>query len=411
MNMTLKKRLSITLLALWAISFANGASARQSLVTATFNPVRLPSKDAFVNTSQSGPMCGNTPYKCGDRKSLSARMLPVSKTPLTINNPDPRQGLFFKIPSGWHDVTVYHNKTRESRTVQLRFISIAVRLATRPDITAITGIHDIGQAHIALWEAGGPGVAPPGCTSLYGQAVDEFNYELVWTPQGDTSCSKRNLFTITRADPTSEIIYEIRTPSPLDMTTGTWDGLLPLRVGPGMDIDFGDNVTSSDPVFDIRAELNVEHYMSIVFPSGADRLALEPDNGWVAWVNRGSRPERIARDQPFRVSSSVYMRMLIECQYDMGEDCAIQNPAGHQVPVVTRMTLPGDMRLLTGGPVDKARLSNTFALKAAPSQFVDDQTGKLHFEVARNDVDAMLAHPDTTYSGNVTVIWDSFLIP
>lgn len=410
MNMTLKRRLSLTLLALWVASFAHTALARESLITATFNPGRLPSKDAFVDTSQSGPMCGNSPYKCGDRKSFMQRLLTTS-APLTINNPDPRQGLFFKIPDGWKDVTVLHNKTGESRIVQLRFVSIAARLATRPDITSITGITDVARAHIALWENGGPGVAPAGCTSLHGQALSEFDYELVWTPLSNVSCSKKNLFNITRAAPTVEFTYEIRTPSPLDMSTGTWDGKLPLRVGPGMDIDFGDNVTSSDPVFDIRVELNVEHYMSIVFPPGADRLALEPDDGWVAWVNRGSRPERIAREQPFRVSSSVYMRMLLECQYAIGEDCAIQNPAGDEVPVVTRMTLPGDMRLLTGGPVDKARLSNVYALKAAPTQFVDDQTGKLHFEVARNDVDAMLAHPDTTYSGNVTVIWDSFLIP
>lgn len=410
MTMTFKKRLSITLLALWAVAFTQGALARQSVVTATFNPGRLPSKDAFVDTSQAGFICEGAPYKCAGRKSFSARLLTTS-APLSINNPDPRQGLFFKIPDGWKDITVLHNKTGESRVVQLRFVSIAARLGTRPDITVITGINDIPQAHIALWANGGPGVAPPGCTGVYGQALSEFDYELVWTPQGNAPCSKQNLFNIVRAAPATEFTYEIRTPSPLDMTTGTWDGLLPLRVGPGLDIDLGDNITSTDPVFDIRIELNVQHYMSIVFPPGADRLALEPENGWVAWVNRGSRPERIAREQPFQLSSSVFMRMHIECQYSIGEDCAIQNPAGHEVPVVTRMTLPGDMRLLTGGPVDKARLSNLYALKTAPAQFVDDQTGKLHFEVARNDVDAMLAHQDTTYSGNVTVVWDSYLIP
>jgi hypothetical protein len=162
---------------------------------------------------------------------------------------------------------------------------------------------------------------------------------------------------------------------------------------------------------DLPITLTVSHHLRVVFPPGADRLALEPEGGWIPWLNGGRRPERILRDQPFQFTSSGPVKMRIECQYLMGGNCAIANPAGHRVPVETRITLPVGMHELTGGPVSKKLLNSIDEATAVAQQYVADQTGNLHFEIARADVEDMLTYPDTTYSGNVTVVWDSFLIP
>ena len=64
-----------------------------------------------------------------------------------------------------------------------------------------------------------------------------------------------------------------------------------------------------------------------------------------------------------------------------------------------------------GSAVSNTLLTDLTALATASDLYVADQPGLLHFEVGRADVAAMLRYPDTTYSGNVTVLWDSALSP
>lgn len=103
--------------------------------------------------------------------------------------------------------------------------------------------------------------------------------------------------------------------------------------------------------------------------------------------------------------------MRLDCQYLVRGNCAISNARRHTVPVETRISLPAGMRQLTGGPISKALLTSADDLTAVADAYVADAIGNLHFEVGKTDVDAMLAYPDTTYSGLVTVVWDSILIP
>lgn len=276
----------------------------------------------------------------------------------------------------------------------------------------LTGIPDLEAAHNAIW-SGGLGIAPAPCVATFAQAQGRIEYLFIWETPTATACAKNNAYPL-RAPvrlTNQEYLFELRTPTPLDMAAGTYEATHSYSMGPGEDIDFGDSFLPSQPRFDINIILTVEHHLRVVFPPGANRLALEPEGGWLQWINRGRQPERIRRDQPFQFTASGPVKMRIECQYTVADNCAIANPAGDQVPVQTRISLPIGMHELTGGPVTKRLLSSREDVTAVPDRYVAAQAGTLHFEIERSDVDTMLGHKDTTYAGAVTVVWDSFLIP
>jgi hypothetical protein len=374
-------------------------------LTAEFVPsLDNPSNNTFTNTTGSGAICLRYPDHCDYKRSLGVGGQFLNQTPILANDPNPRQGLTIKVPNEWRDITVRHTTTGETSLVQLRFTGIGGSFRPSPDAPFITKIPDERAAQEALWHDGWIGTAPAPCTRGFGE-LRRGEISFLWLVTSSASCSKTAAFDIPNGTIYfPEFIYELRTPTPLDMSAGTWVGATSYTMVPGGDIDFGDNYQYSHSVLDLPITLTVSHHLRVVFPPGADRLALEPEGGWIPWLNGGRRPERILRDQPFQFTSSGPVKMRIEC-------CAIANPAGHRVPVETRITLPVGMHELTGGPVSKKLLNSIDEATAVAQQYVADQTGNLHFEVARADVHDMLTYPDTTYSGNVTVVWDSFLIP
>jgi hypothetical protein len=392
---------------------AESAMAFNARITAEFVPsLADPTNNVFTNTSAPGYLCGTMPAICDGNVSITFPGRFANQTPIIANNPDPRQSFFIKLPADWRDITVQHATTGQTSTVQLRFTSFGGELRIAPNATFATGIPDVTAAHSALWNGGGLEVPPSPCTSRLHRVDGDTTIRFFWQMPVVAECAKQTAFDLDQLHIYAlELMYEIRTPTPLNMAAGIWEADYLYTLGPGADFDFGDNLLPYDPNLNIKITLTVSHHLRAVFPPGADRLALEPEGGWIPWLNGGRRPERIIRDQPFQFTSSGPVKMRIECQYLMGGNCAIANPAGHRVPVETRITLPAGMHELTGGPVSRKLLSTIDDVTALASRYVADQTGNLHFEVARSDVNDMLTYPDTTYSGNVTVVWDSFLIP
>lgn len=103
--------------------------------------------------------------------------------------------------------------------------------------------------------------------------------------------------------------------------------------------------------------------------------------------------------------------MNMQCQYSIGNDCGLwDSKANHVVPLEVRVTLPHGIVDAAEQPVNRRRLlsdgSGTELFQ--PGFYLDRKTGTLHFEVARDAVDDMLVPGVArSYSGNVTVIWDS----
>ncbi len=204
--------------------------------------------------------------------------------------------------------------------------------------------------------------------------------------------------------------YELRTPNPLKMSSGRYTGSLTYSVGPGQDIDMGDVMLPNDSALTLDFELTVEHTLKVEVPPGGNRVELVPNEGWQAWLNSGRKPTRLFRDQRFHISASSRFKMALECQHVSGNTCAIsETGTGHTVPVDVSVTLPDGLTDAAGQPVNRRRLlrdgSGTELFQ--PGLYVDRRSGALHFEVGQGSVEAMLDNGATTYSGDVTVIWDS----
>lgn len=151
--------------------------------------------------------------------------------------------------------------------------------------------------------------------------------------------------------------------------------------------------------------------MKVDIPPGGNRVALQPVGGWQSWLNEGRKPTRLMRDQTFNISASSRFKMNIECQYVSGNNCGLwESSAGHMAPLEVSVSLPNGLTDGAGQAVNRRRLlrDGTGTELFQPSFYLDRKVGTLHFEVARDAVDGMLKDGYArSYSGNVTVIWDS----
>ena len=155
--------------------------------------------------------------------------------------------------------------------------------------------------------------------------------------------------------------------------------------------------------------MKVEHQLKVDIPPGGNRIELLPQGGWQAWLNAGRRPDRLYRDQTFRLSASSRFKMQMECSLVIGNTCGLRNGNGDEVPLQVAVSLPYGLQDGHDQAVNKRplRLDGSGTELFQPLQYVNDRPAILHFEVDRANVSQMLEHPGTTYSGVVTVIWDS----
>ncbi|NBA93690.1 hypothetical protein GUY40_01725 [Pseudomonas sp. R5(2019)] len=200
-------------------------------------------------------------------------------------------------------------------------------------------------------------------------------------------------------------------PSPLRMKHGLYKGQTTYTVGPGADFDLGNGVTNlNSPTVTLNFELEVNHAFVLDFPPGSERAVLEPPNGWLDWVNRGRKPQRLYREHPFRIWSSGPFKVYMRCDQSVGEACAIQNAQGHEVPVQVALSLPETITH-SGTPVKQLPIPTreTAALVFDSLAPTLNRQGRLHYEVAREHAGEMLKYPGTTYSGSVTLVFDAEL--
>jgi hypothetical protein len=211
-----------------------------------------------------------------------------------------------------------------------------------------------------------------------------------------------------------DYVYELRTPNPLAMSSGEYRGSLTYTTGPGGDFDLGDVMLPNDPEITLNFTLDVMHALKVEIPPGGHQVELLPEGGWQAWLNRGRKPGTLFRDQTFNVSSSSRFKMQLECQYSAGNTCALRDSeSAQQVPLNTSVSLPSGLTDAAGQQVQRRPLllDGTGTELFQPGVYVERKPGALHFEVAREHVEQMLDESTgRTWSGNVTVIWDSEVI-
>lgn len=265
-----------------------------------------------------------------------------------------------------------------------------------------------------LWEGGGWTYAPAPCQGVGWSSAGPLGYNSFWrVPEGVGVCSKKAKFDIPLAMRYQYFVYayELRTPDPLNMISGEYTGSITYSVGPGQDFDMGDVMIPADSLLALNFLLVVNHTLKVDIPPGGNRVVLEPQGGWQSWLTQGRKPTRLFRDQTFNISASSRFRMNLQCQYASGNNCALWEPtAGHEVPLEVSVTLPDGLADAVGQPVRRRllRRDGTGTELFQPGFYLDRKPGTLHLEVAREAVQEMLKPGvSRSYSGNVTVIWDS----
>lgn len=390
-----------------ALILPAAAQALTQDITAHFRPD--PSNalaNKFVNTTPESGICPwHIPERCKALGIFSIRtddMQFLSNGPIEGNHTDPRKGAMFKVPSEWRDVTVNHVVTGKSETVRMRIAGIGGRW----DLP-------LGSNH-SLWERGALGWVYPAAPCLgtgYGTGNSRIFLWSWMVPLNANACSMRAVGDIAQLHyPVFEYSYELKTPNPLTMDNGLYTGSLTYTVGPRADIDFGDIMMPNDNLMVFNFTLDVDHHLKVEIPPGGNRVQLEPQGGWQAWLHSGRKPTRLFRDQTFNLWASTHFKMTLECGEPVGNTCSVRNAAGHQVPFDVAVSLPPGLSDSLGRPVSRLplRLDGSGTHLFEPSRYIDRKPSTLHFEIGTDGVSQMLDHGSgTPYTGTATVVWDS----
>ncbi|CAN2969518.1 MULTISPECIES: hypothetical protein [Pseudomonas] len=399
----------------WALALGVGwvslpVQALEQNISAVFRPDPTnPMVNKFQNTTPHSGICAwHVPALCESLNTFSIRtdeLMFNSIAQIEAGHEDPRKGAYYKVPSSWRDVQVTHVATGQVETVQMRIAGIGGRWGLG------------GGARVTVWSAPGRHWADPwryGVDSCRGvnYYTSSGTYLLYFwiVPENGGACSVVPSAPIPQMwyQPV-EYGYELRTPNPLGMASGEYRGSLSYSIGPGRDFDFGDVMMPNDNTLTFNFDLRVDHILKVELPPGGNRVELLPEGGWQAWLNRGRQPSRLFRDQTFTIYSSGHFKMQLECGLVIGNTCGLRNGGGDEVPLQVSVTLPFGLQDQYGQAVNKLplRLDGSGTELFQSTHYVSNRPGSLHFAVERDDVKEMLKQPGSTYTGVVTVIWDS----
>lgn len=384
--------------------FTVSAGAVSVDLTAVFRPdPAKPMHNEFKNTTPQGGYCKDHPAYCAD--GIFSIALPIrfrSIAPILPEHAE-RQGAMFRTPSYWKEVTVIHDGTGKAETVKMRVNGIGAAYTIKEPLPG--GVWDASWVNApAPCNYGGVG---------YGSA---YYYAFFWrVPANAGSCAKRAYQPIPEtlgfAYQDVGFSYELVTPDPLKMSTGTYRGVMNYTVGPQQDFDMGDVMLPDDDLINLNFTLTVEHTLKVDIPPGGDRVELVPEGGWQSWLTQGRKPTRLFRDQTFNISSSTRFKMHLECNIPGLFDCMIRDPVSQRAAVVQlSISLPNGLTDTNGQPVKRRPLhvGHVNAQEFKPGFYLDRAPGILHFEIAPYYVNYMLKPGEASkYSGNFTVVWDS----
>jgi hypothetical protein len=386
------------------------ANAANQEIRALFQPdPSQPSKNVFINKTPNSGYCANYPGQCIENDIFGIQ-LPVgfSSSRAIV----PGDGISLKVPANWRQLTVTNADTQETETVEVRVTGIGSVYVLSDTVMNLTGETSPLEGHRKLWANYSWVNQPPPC--LY-SGVGWYQptwYGFFWKTPVEAPCTKVAAFRIpSMSFDTLDFAYELRTPNPLGMSSGLYTGAISYSMGPGGDFDMGQVLVPNDGNLTLDFVLDVQHTLKVDIPPGGNKVVLEPQGGWQSWLTQGRKPTRLLRDQTFNITASSRFKMNLQCQYGSGNTCALWEPAaGHAVPLEISVTLPHGIVDPSQQPVHRRplRRDGVGTELFQPGFYVDRKPGTLHFEVAREAVDEMLKPGIAqSYSGNVTVIWDS----
>lgn len=399
------------------------AMAASMDITASFTPsTENPENNAFTNTTPQGGYCSIFANDCRNNNIFSIALpFTLTRTLPIMAYAEPRNGIYYKMPSGWRTVVVRNDSDNTVTTVKFRVSIFSARYVYSGSNTTWEGRSHLGIAISPCSTAAQP----------WGAGGSRPWMHFAWRfPQGDNACYVRS--TVDRDDqgvnylnPIEQlsIAYDIATPNPLTLSAGVYTGQLPLTIGPGGDFDFGDNYQASDNELTINFTLSVNHELKLTTTADDQKVSLQPcalgrncteEEGkasWERWMVTRVTPQLSGRSN-FRLSSSGAFTVYLQCEQQSGEDCGLRsdNNPSQVVPVQSLLTLPDNIvDQSTGATVVKRRLAqgrdltrNVFLTRS----YGENKAGSIDFLVSQRDVDTMLKTRPDTYRGAVTVIFD-----
>ena len=363
-----------------------------------------PRENKFVNTTRNSGYCAQFPAYCESAGIASLSWaVGAAGGPVQANHEDVRQGVMLKAPASWRKVQVTHTGTGRTETLEFRVVGIGGSIGLTPRASEIVG-GGVDEPAARPMIFGSPfWQAPSPCTGSNNNLSPQGFF---WGTPTEGVCTKRSQYQISRLSYDGmSFAYELRTPKPIGMAGGRYQGSLTLSVGPGQDFDFGDVVIPNDPVLTLNFTLDVEHILKIEVPPGGNRIDLAPRGGWSTWIG-GSTP-KLYQDQLFYISTSSPFSITLECTGLQGE-CGLSNTVNNAwTQLDLYVTLPGTVWVHDGAeyPANHVWLApgTAFTNDFRPLKYIDRQPATLHFEASPN----RSLRYDGTNIGTVTVIWNS----
>lgn len=401
------------LVAATALSHMTAVHSYEVDIQALFRPdPARPQHNVFTITTPDTGYCRDYTRDCtaNNMSSHRVRMRITANQPIAAHHTDPRQGPMFSVPTQWRDFQVTHRQTLEQKTVQIRIKGVGGQYETSNVVPLVGGGVSAYDAHGKLWGKQWQ-YAPAPCTYTGSGGYNNYVYGFFWKTPEQGVCAKQAQYDI----PTFrynylDFAYELKTPAPLDMSSGEYVGSLSYGLGPQQDFDMGDLMFPADPTLRLNVVLTVEHTLKVEVPPGGNQIELVPKDGWQRWVQTGRMAEKLFRNQTFLISASAPFKMQLHCERVIGDTCALlDNKSLHEVPLDLYVTLPNGLGREDGSPVNRQPLllSGVGTQRFIPVRYLDRREGTLHFEIQKHHVQDMLSRSEGKYSGSVVVIWDS----
>lgn len=402
------------LVAATALNTMTAVHSYEMEIQALFRPdPARPQLNVFTVTTPNTGYCSEHTSDC-TTNNMSSHRIPIrisSSQPIAAHHTDPRQGAMFSAPSQWRDFQVTHTQTLEQKTAQIRIKGVGGQYETPDVIQLVGGGVAAYTAHYMLWGSRWQLAPAPCANSRSPGGYNKQVFGFFWKTPEQGVCAKQAQYEI----PTFrynylDFAYELKTPAPLDMSSGEYVGSLSYGLGPQQDFDMGDFMFPADPTLRLNVVLTVEHTLKVEVPPGGNQIELVPKGGWQQWIHTGTLAEKLLRNQTFLISASAPFKMQLHCERVIGDTCALlDNNSLHEVPLDLYVTLPNGLGREDGSPVNRQPLllSGVGTQRFIPVRYLDRREGTLHFEIQKHHVQDMLSRSEGKYSGSVVVIWDS----
>lgn len=360
----------------------------------------------FRNTTPPSGFCPENPEFCDGLETIAA---PFSYEKATEHSArDVRDRFYIRLPQA-RKVTV-QNARGEHYELTLLFTAIGQRV----------------RSQTALGSPAATGRPMGGCSFLSGEIEDalpggdqqpEAYYAwLINNHQHPQGCYS-DYHSGTPGDRTVSTVsdisfgYRLLTPNPHNMRQGIYRGTATFRVGSGAEFDLGNGVTGlSSDVLNIHFTVDVQHAFDLRFPPGSERAVLEPPGGWQNWLAGRGEPPYLERDLPFDLWSTGPFSVYKTCGYLVAGGCTLRNPRNQEVPVEVAVSMPPGVTH-RNAPVRRVPIptGRNAPLELSQTAALANRPGQLHFRIDQAGVQAMTREAGTTYTGLVTVVFNSEL--